>query len=152
MSQQQAKAKLEARSETEITRAILQALNLEPGVFAFRINVGSVTAEHKGKQRYVRFGFRGQSDIIGWKREYAGTQGGLNRWFPRWLALEVKRPDQVPNVLAGFVIGSPRRYLTTAGTARVRAEQQRAFLQRVRAAGGIAWVVTSTDEARAAVK
>ena len=134
-------------------------ISLLPRVFAFPMNVGAVTAEYKGKQRHVRYAFPGMSDIIGWvewPQVITDCAHPLASSFKpriaRWLALEVKRPNQVPDVLAGFVIGAPRRYLATTGKARVRAEQQRAFLQRVRAAGGIAWVVTSTDEARAAVK
>lgn len=152
ISQPQAKAKLEARSETAIKREVVRALNLLPGVFAFPTNVGKMTAEHQGKVRLLQWGFLGLSDVIGWRRRIERIPAG-RVWqlpgvpIPRWLALEVKKPSQVPDVLAGFVVAPQRRYLKTTGKARVRAEQQRAFLQMVRQAGGIAAVVTSAVEA-----
>ena len=144
--QQQAKEKLEARSETEIKRAICERLNLEPGVFVVPMNVGAVSAEYKGKTRYVKFAFPGMADIIGWRILH------LNHDVPCWLALELKKPGQVPGVLVGFVVNAQPRYLTVKGKALTRAEQQRTFLAKVRDAGGIAAVVTTVAEALEAVR
>ena len=144
--QQHAKATLDARSEAALKRAIVHALNVEPGVFVFPMNVGAVSAEYKGKTRYVKFAFPGMADIIGWRILH------LNHDVPCWLALEVKKPGQVPGVLVGFVVNAQARYLKVTGKALLRAEQQRAFLKMVRDAGGIAAIVTSVDEALEAVR
>ena len=53
-----------ARKESEIVRAILAYLKTVPGVVAWRNNVGAVSTG----RRFVRFGFPGMSDIIGWQR------------------------------------------------------------------------------------
>ena len=115
------------RSETEIIRAILKSLNLMRDVVAFRLNVGAVEADYQGRTRWVKFGIRGMADIGGWSTEYAGA-----RKIARFLALEVKRPCK-----------NPAGKLTP---------QQADYLDRVKQAGGIAAVVTSVDEALAAVR
>ena len=117
-----AKTTLDARSETEIIRAIVKALNLMRGVVAFRLNVGAVEAEYRGRTRWVKFGIKGMADIGGWQTEYAGA-----RKIARFLALEVKRPCK-----------NPASKLTP---------QQAEYLDLVRQAGGIAAVVTSVKEA-----
>ena len=147
--------RLAVRSETDLRRAIVQALNLLPDIFAFPANVGAVTATYKGKKRFVRFAFPGLVDVIGWKscialpiKKLASAEVQQPREkYARWLAFEVKKPGQVPTMLARFIVNPQKRYLTVRGKALIRAEQQRAFLQQVRDAGGIAAVVTSVKEA-----
>lgn len=52
-------------TETQLVRTILDGLAARH-IFAWRANSGAVTAEYKGKKRYVRFaGVDGLSDIIG---------------------------------------------------------------------------------------
>jgi len=135
-------AALRTRSETQIIRAILAALRSVPGVVAWRQNTGAVTVPARAGQarRFVRYGELGMADIIGWRATYSddGVQPFGDRLAPRstpiaqFLALEVKRPSKhvVKNVTP----------------------EQSAFLNRVRAAGGIAAVVTSVDEALAAFR
>lgn len=49
-------------SETDLVSAILEALRLEPGVVAWRNNVGAM----RSATRYIRFGLgTGSADIIG---------------------------------------------------------------------------------------
>jgi hypothetical protein len=69
-----------AAREQDIQRAILQLLTLR-GIPAWRANTGAFTGEYKGQTRFVRFGTKGQADILG-VLPPAG----------RLLALEVKRP------------------------------------------------------------
>lgn len=52
------------RRERDVQAAILTWLNLQPGTMAWRNNVGAV----KTGNRFVRFGFPGLPDIIGWCR------------------------------------------------------------------------------------
>ena len=166
LQQEQAKTTLDARSETALKRAIAEVLNLQPGIYVMPMNVGAVMEGYKGKTRYVKFGFPGLSDLIGWRRiQFTSQRTQVDdktgvRWtigvppilVPRWLALEVKKPGQVPGVLVGFVVNAQPRYLTVKGKALTRAEQQRTFLAKVRDAGGIAAVVTNVDEALEAVR
>ena len=69
--------------EGEIQSAILKYLSMRPDVaWAHRMNVGAMKlTDQSGKQRFVRFGFTGCSDII----------GQLNDG--RFLAIEVKSPS-----------------------------------------------------------
>ena len=101
-----------SRREADILRAVLEYLKLA-GIFCWRQNTGAVT---EGR-RFIRFGPKGGSDILG------VLPGG------RILALEVKR----------------------SWTVKV-SEAQLAFLEAIRNAGGVAAIVTSVDEARAAVE
>lgn len=115
-------------------RAVLDALRSVPGVTAWRNNTGAVTVPAEGgtKRRFVRFGEPGMSDIIGWKTWRPQRDGvGHILVLPLlaiFLALEVKRPG------------------ASATPTQV------AFIESVRAAGGIAAVVTSVDEALTAVR
>lgn len=52
---------MKAPSESTILSAILQYLAYRQGVYAWRMNVGGV----KYGDQYVKFGFKGLSDIIG---------------------------------------------------------------------------------------
>ena len=52
-------------TETQLVRSILDGLKFRR-IFAWRANSGAVTAEYKGKKRFIRFaGIEGLSDIIG---------------------------------------------------------------------------------------
>lgn len=67
--------------ERDILGAVLQYLNLHKNVaWATRFNVGAMYIE----KRYVSFGFKGLSDIIGQLKD------------GRMLAVEVKRPGKLP--------------------------------------------------------
>ena len=109
--------------ERDIQRAILAFLATVPGVEAFPYKPGMFRLTHKGKERMVRTGRRGVSDIVGWHRYWATCQGGLAmpscEGVARFLAIEVKTAKTYPT-----------------------AEQQ-AFLDQVKAAGGIAIVARS---------
>ena len=106
------------RKESEILKAVLQHLNLLPGVVAWRTNVGAFTGEYKGKKRFVRFGFPGLVDIIGWR-----SPGGLAPDpIAQFLAIEVKRPGEHPT------------------------PEQQAFLDMVTKAVGIAFMARSVDD------
>ena len=50
-------------SEKQIQRHILDWLELKQ-IFHWRNNTGSYVAEHKGKQRYIRYGDVGSPDIF----------------------------------------------------------------------------------------
>ena len=56
-------------TETQLVKQIIQYLNYS-GHFVWRSNTGSVTSSYKDKagrtkSRFIRFGFKGVSDIIG---------------------------------------------------------------------------------------
>lgn len=123
-------AVLRQRPEREIVRAILAALRSVPGVVAWRNNTGAVTVPAHGarQRRFVRFGEPGMSDIIGWKTWRPSRDVLVRPQLAVFLALEVKRP----------------------GASATQAQVE--FLRRVRAGGGIAAVVTSVDDALAAVR
>ena len=100
--------------EQDTVRAILAYLGAR-GVLAWRNNVGAVSAGG----RFVRFGSKGMSDIIGVLPPRLETN---NRNFGRFLAIEVKRPGQQPT------------------------PYQAGFLDQVRKAGGVAFVATSVQD------
>lgn len=121
--------------EAEIQRAILEFLKLH-GIFCWRQNTGAFRLMNNGKSRFVRAGFPGISDILGilprwW---YEGKKRGLVRAIStatsmppdvgQFLAIEVKRPGEKPTL------------------------DQQAFLQAVKANGGIAFVAHSVDDVR----
>lgn len=119
------------RPESEIVREIIRALNLLPGVFVWRQNTGAVTVRNGEKTRHVRFGFKGMSDVLGWKRrDYAERVGFMytNVSLAQTIALEVKRPGGKAD------------------------PHQQAFLDLVKRDGGVAGVVTSVEEAMALLK
>jgi hypothetical protein len=97
--------------ERDIQKVILDWLACEK-IFAWRANTGAVAGEYKGKSRFMRFGPKGQSDILG------VLPGG------RFLAIEVKREGQQAT------------------------EEQRRFIERVNAVGGVAFVAHSLEECR----
>lgn len=116
-----------ARPESAIVKEILQYLNRQPGVVAWRQNRGSLIAEYKGKWRRVNFGVPGMSDIGGFIRYEIPEQ---RRHVAVYFAFEVKRPGWKPK-------GKRERF---------RWEEQLAFLSRVRMSGGPAAMVTSVDD------
>ena len=73
-------------TEQQIQRAILDWL-AAVGIPAWRQNTGAFAAEHNGKRRFMRFGPKGQSDIVG---ILPGRGDG------KFLAIEVKRPGGQP--------------------------------------------------------
>ena len=122
-------------TEAQIQRAVLEYLKLR-GVFCWRQNTGSFRMNYNGKDRYIKVGFPGISDILGilprwW---YPGGKSGLVRAIGtptsippdvgQFIAIEVKRPGQKPTL------------------------DQQAFLAAVKANGGIAFVATSIDDVR----
>jgi hypothetical protein len=114
------------RRESDLVREALRFLNRIPGVVVWRTNVGAVSAERNGRQRFVRFGFPGLSDIIGWKeQEYTLNRlptSTLGERTARFLAIEVK-----------------------IGVAKLTPQQQ-GFLDLVNKSGGIAFVARSCED------
>lgn len=113
------------RRESEIVAAILSYLRTVPGVVAWRSNVGAVQTG----TRFVRFGFAGCADIVGWKTEIVGyrqSRVDFRETEPitvaRFIAVEVKRPGQQPT------------------------PKQRAFLEMVAKAGGLALVAHDVQD------
>ena len=51
-------------TETELVRACLELLKLR-GVLCWRQNTGALPQIYRGKKRYIRFGVKGMSDIVG---------------------------------------------------------------------------------------
>ena len=119
------------RRESELVAEALRFLNRIPGVVAWRTNVGAVSADHKGKRRFIRFGFPGLSDIIGWKTfpnmpvgeiQVTGFPAKpLELPFARFLAVELK-----------------------TGTGKLTPQQQ-GFLDLVNKSGGIGFVARSCE-------
>jgi hypothetical protein len=108
------------RPERELRNAILTMLRAH-GIACWPTGVGAFPASYNGRQRFVRVGTKGMSDIVGilpW------NDGGHRPFVGRFLALEIKNPG-----------------------GRVSPEQT-AFLQTVVKAGGIGFVARSLDEVR----
>lgn len=111
-------------SEAQTQKAILEWLRLE-GIFAWRSNTGTARYSGKGgKDRYVRYGMPGVSDILGISPEQWANNPLEPKNFlrGRFLAIEVKS-----------VLGK----LSLA---------QKAFLDAVESNGGIAIVARSLDD------
>jgi len=107
------------RKERDLTNAILALLRAH-GIAAWRTGVGAYRASYQGRERFVRVGTKGMSDIVGVVPVYPHAQkvGAIGRF----LAIEVKTP-----------------------TGKIRPEQT-AFLQTVTRAGGIGFVARSVDD------
>lgn len=103
--------------EAPILASVLQALWFYPNVEWFeRMNTGAYVAGEAKKRRFIRFGFKGLSDIIGQlKPRRAGEPGA-------WLAIECKRVGENPT------------------------EDQQAFLDRINKNGGCAFVARNIDD------
>lgn len=109
-------------SESAALQAIRLALGRLPGLRLFRNNVG-VLRDREG--RPVRFGLHpGSSDLIGW-RSVTITPDMVGKQVAIFTALEVKAPG---------------------GTHKVTTEQH-AWIRAVEAAGGIAGIARSPDQA-----
>lgn len=111
-------------SETAVLRAVHLAAGSLPDVRLFRNNCGVAT--YPDGSRVVYGLCPGSSDLIGW-RTITVTPEMVGKPLAQFVAMEVK---------------------TAKG--RVTPEQQR-FLDAVALAGGVAAVVRSADDARAAV-
>jgi hypothetical protein len=112
-----------APRESDLVAQCLALLQLRR-IPSWRVNSGAAVfpATGTGRRRFVRFASaKGLSDIIGLLPAAAGAAAG------RFLAIETKLPG---------------RKLTA---------DQAAFLERVRAAGGLALVVTDVAELQAAL-
>ena len=114
-----------SRRESDLQAAVLQAVNLIPGVVMWKSGAGAFRMTYKGKTRFVRMGRKGVSDLVGWKRYPLASLSGLMTIYgwARFIALEVKRPGEKPTL------------------------EQQAFLDLVKRDGGVAGVVTSVEEA-----
>ena len=107
-------------SEHAIQNDVRLVLGLDPDVVLWRNNVGSLERPAGGR---IRYGLAvGSSDLIGM---VTAVFDGVR--VARFLALEVKRPDNRPT------------------------QDQLSFLRLVQARGGVAAVVTSPSQAVAVV-
>lgn len=108
-----------SRKEREIQAAILEFLRTVPGVVAWRQNVGAV----KTGERFIRFGVKGISDIIGWRvHDPICADVAACKRAAHFLAIEVKKPGEHPT------------------------QEQAVFLKNVAEDGGIAIVARSVDD------
>ena len=57
-------ARRTATKERDIQAAVLALLRVR-GIHAWRANVGAVSATYAGRQRFIRFGVKGMSDVLG---------------------------------------------------------------------------------------
>jgi len=81
--------KVRKTMESDVLKSIMAYLKIHPKVaWIARINTGAMLIDH----RFVRFGFNGCSDIIGQLKD------------GRFLAVEVKRPGNVPTKLQNAFI------------------------------------------------
>lgn len=114
------------RRERDVQRAILEALKVLPGVVAWKTGGGLLPVNG----RRVRMGHTGVSDLIGW-RTVTGN-AGWPKYEPlrvaQLIAIEVKAKGKKPS------------------------DAQRAFLDAVQAAGGIAVVAYSVDDVLQALR
>jgi len=122
-------------SETKLSRAIQDALTLDPDVLVVRVHSGKV----KVKGGWMQLAEEGTSDLLCCvkrvtTRTIRGTfsDGVLTYVEGRFCALEVKTPDGT--------------------TSKAREAKQGEFLERVRGLGGFGARVRSVDEALEAVK
>lgn len=129
--------------EHAIQKAILQTCQ-RPHIALFRQNVGTFFPEGKGGKKYrVDAGLCvGSSDIIGWKTEDVFIALELDEMWAttsaRFVAIEAKREGWKP----------PKPSKTKSGMEKYQHHlEQKAFLDRVTEAGGIAGFVTSVEEA-----
>jgi hypothetical protein len=112
------------QKEREIQRQILDFLGTVPGVVAWKTGGGMFRLSYKGKERMVRIGKVGVSDIVGWA---SWDKGRGSDGIARFLAIEVK-----------------------ARGGRLTPEQD-AFLASVHRAGGIAVLAYSVADVASAL-
>jgi len=114
------------RTEAEVQRAILAYLDTRGDVVAWRANSRVVDMVGKGgKVRPYRMGFKGCPDIVGWKRD----EDDAGKFLAVFLAIEVKAEGKEGDVTV----------------------EQRAFLDKVLADGGIAVVASCVGHVAAAL-
>jgi len=86
-------------SESQIQRTILDLLAAKH-VFALRMQVGAISAEHNGKKRFMRFGEPGQADILAFPKVMVRdlTRGGLGQAYPEarivWIEVKAEKGKQ----------------------------------------------------------
>lgn len=132
-------------SEHAIQKAILETCQ-RPHIALFRQNTGAFFPEGKGGRRYkVEAGLCvGSPDIVGWKTEDVFIPVEMNELLAtrtaRFVGIEVKREGWTP----------PKPSTSKSGMEKYEHYlEQKAFLDRLRNAGGIAGFVTSLNEAMA---
>lgn len=112
-------------SETQLVKAIRQALSLERDLVLYRNNTG-VLRDKTG--RPVRYGLEvGSADLVG--------------------ILRCQIRDSRPNVVGRFIALEAKRDMSSE-----ESEAQLAWTARVREMGGFCCTVRSVEEARAAIK
>ena len=84
--------------EKDLKMLMMDWLNLQPDTQIWRQNTGASSYVFRGKRRLVRFGVRGQSDLVGL------TAGG------RFLAVEVKRKRGKLTIDQSEYLNTVRRY------------------------------------------
>jgi hypothetical protein len=110
--------------ERDVLAACLAFLQRHPRVaWAKRMSTGVTRyTDHKGVERFVRFGFNGCPDIIGQLRPVPPNPVGA------WLAIECKSDSGEPT------------------------DEQQAVLDTINAAGGVAFVARSIDDVMLALQ
>ena len=123
-------------------RACLDFLRRLPNVVAWRSAVGGARMRNAtGKERFVRFGPKGLPDIIGFVTQPCQPRVSYGR-----------QVDTCHTCGGSGALGIFLAVETKAeGKASHTTPDQAAFLERVRAAGGIAVVATSAEDVRAAL-
>ncbi len=111
------------RPHSELKREVMRACNRLPGVYIFPYSAGGFQIH----TRFVKMGMQGVSDLIGWKSvkysERVGVMYDNDKVIPHFVALEIK-------------VGRDKL-----------SPLQKAFLDQVKEAGGIAYEIRSVEEA-----
>lgn len=123
-------ARLTKRPERDLTNAILALLRAH-GIAAWRTGVGAYRASYQGRERFVRVGTKGMSDIVG--------------IWPTGIAVSVLGPAYPRDRDGRYILGRFIAIEVKSPTGRVRPEQT-AFLQTVTRAGGLGFVARSVDD------
>jgi len=126
-----------SNAETGLTKAIKEALALNPDVIVTRAHSGKV----KVRGGWMQLADEGTSDLLCCVRALVDVElrptrdyslAAVYKFTARFCALEVKTPDGT--------------------TSKGREAKQGEFLRRVRSLGGFGARVRSVDEARAAIE
>lgn len=145
------------QGEGQLSDAIREALNLEPGLVIYR---NSQAAMRKGSRIYKGGLGNGSADLIGVLSIHVvlvnrrQTDGGTiseprRADIGRMVALEVKRPGEAPT--PAELIAYRSRPWKSIDADRKRLLDQEAWLEDVRKHGGFACFVDSVESARAAI-